>query len=230
MPELCVQPLWNGWRAAKCHCQAAGTLLHINIKTSSTLLPCILLKSAKFNITREREILFTRLIILLGHSNSGVPQVTITSKVVVYSPPDRAEAFLLSPLSPFVYLGQMLGWTCESVQRKFCPVLQYSLQREERQRGEEKTLLWPRRCCCVLARCLGHELKCSFLVMAYSMLFNNVFEAHFLHLCRRNAATWQQNLAPLKNTEFWVKFCHGWPLAISITSCKVQMLYASSLC
>ncbi len=33
-----------------------------------------------------------------------------------------------------------------------------------------------RHCCCVLARCLGKETKCSLLVMAYFALFNNVFE------------------------------------------------------
>ncbi len=94
---------------------------------------------------------------------------------VVYSPADRAETLSLSPLSPFMSLRQMLGWTCESVQRKFCPVLQYSLQREERQREEEKVRLgpstlifgwrgriWIRRCCYVLARCLGHETKMFF--------------------------------------------------------------------
>jgi hypothetical protein len=29
------------------------------------------------------------------------------------------------------------------------------------------------------------------------------------------------HLAPLHNTEFWLEFCHGWPLVIFITSCKL---------
>ena len=72
--------------------------------------------------------------------------------------------------------------------------------------------------------------------MVYSELFNNVFKALnllsfiLLYFGCRNSATWQWHLAPLQNTEIWLEFCHGWPLVISITSCKVQMLYASSLC
>ncbi len=73
----------------------------------------------------------------------------------------------------------------------------------------------------------ARKLKCSYLVMAYSKLFNNVFEAlnkffyNFLSLCIRNAATWQCHSTPLHNTEFWLEFCHGWPSVTSITSCKV---------
>ncbi len=52
----------------------------------------------------------------------------------------------------------------------------------------------------------------------------------FLFLCSRNSASWQCHSAPLYNTEFWLEFCHGWPFVISITSCKVQILYASSSC
>jgi hypothetical protein len=40
----------------------------------------------------------------------------------------------------------------------------------------------------------------------------------------------QWHSAPIQNTEFWLEFCHGWPLVISNTSCKVQILYNSSLC
>ncbi len=46
--------------------------------------------------------------------------------------------------------------------------------------------------------------KCSFIVMEYSALFNNVFEAvnlfltNLFYLCSRNSATWQCNLARLK--------------------------------
>ncbi len=67
-------------------------------------------------------------------------------------------------------------------------------------------------------------------------MFDNEFEALnlpliiILCLCSRNLPTWQWHSAPLQNTEFWLEFCHGWPLVISITSCKVQMLYSSSLC
>ncbi len=39
-----------------------------------------------------------------------------------------------------------------------------------------------RHCCCVPARCLGKETKCSPLVTAYFALFNNVFEALNLFL------------------------------------------------
>jgi hypothetical protein len=63
--------------------------------------------------------------------------------------------------------------------------------------------------------------------MAYSALFNNVFEALnllLIILCSRNSATWQCHLAPIQNTEFWLQLCHGWLLVQ-----KVQMLYASSL-
>jgi len=72
--------------------------------------------------------------------------------------------------------------------------------------------------------------------MANSAVFNNVFEALnfvliiFIYLCSRNSATWQMQSAPLQNIEFWLEFCHGWPLVISITLFKVQMLYANSLC
>ncbi len=30
--------------------------------------------------------------------------------------------------------------------------------------------------------------------------------------------------------EFCLEFCYGWPLVICVTSCKVQMFYASSFC
>ncbi len=69
--------------------------------------------------------------------------------------------------------------------------------------------------------------------MEYSALFEaaNLLLITILYLCSRNSATWQWHLAPLQTTEFWIEFCHGWPLLISITvKCKVQMLYASSLC
>jgi hypothetical protein len=36
-------------------------------------------------------------------------------------------------------------------------------------------------------------------------------------------------LTPLQHTEFWLKFFYVWPLAISVTSCKVKILHASSL-
>jgi hypothetical protein len=72
--------------------------------------------------------------------------------------------------------------------------------------------------------------------MEYPAIFKNVFEAVnllliiLLNLCSRNFATWQWHLAPLQNTEFWLEYRHGRPLVISITSSKVQTLYASSLC
>jgi hypothetical protein len=37
--------------------------------------------------------------------------------------------------------------------------------------------IWVRHCCCVLARCLGKEAKCSFLVLAYLTLLNYIFGA-----------------------------------------------------
>jgi hypothetical protein len=43
-----------------------------------------------------------------------------------------------------------------------------------------------------------------------------------LYLCSRSLATWQWHSAPLKNTEFWLEFCHGWPLVISFTSYKYK--------
>ncbi len=73
-------------------------------------------------------------------------------------------------------------------------------------------------CCCVLARCLGKETKmlfpcCGIMFLMLERTFNN-----FLHLCSRNSATWQWHLAPLQNTEFWLEFCHGWPLVIFMIS------------
>ncbi len=82
----------------------------------------------------------------------------------------------------------------------------------------------------------ARKLKCSFLVMAYSALLNNVFDALNLLLIIFYTYVAEIQLpgsgiwAPLKNTEFWLEFCHGWPLVVSITLCKVLMLYVSSLC
>jgi hypothetical protein len=69
---------------------------------------------------------------------------------------------------------------------------------------------WVCHRCCILARCSGK--------------FDNVPEALnilliiLLFLCSRNSATWQWHWALLQNTEFWLEFCHGWPLVISIIS------------
>jgi hypothetical protein len=67
--------------------------------------------------------------------------------------------------------------------------------------------------------------------MAYSALFSIVFEALNLPLIFLNTFV-GNGILLLSGTqiEFWLDFCHGWQLVISITSCEVQMFNASSLC
>jgi hypothetical protein len=68
--------------------------------------------------------------------------------------------------------------------------------------------IWVRR---VLARCLVKETKMLFLCwLAYSALFNNVFEAinllliifYYKYVAEREVPG--KALAPLQNTEFWL--------------------------
>jgi hypothetical protein len=82
---------------------------------------------------------------------------------------------------------------------------------------------------------LGNKGKTLGLQLHHRITFEalNLLLLIFLHLCSRNSATWQWH-SVLSRTQSSARvlpeFCHGWPLVISITSCKVQMLYATSLC
>ncbi len=69
-------------------------------KASNTLL-----NNAENTKTKKKSILVPCLKILLGHSNSGVPEVTIIRIVVLYSPAVRAEKISRFPLSPSLLCG-----------------------------------------------------------------------------------------------------------------------------
>jgi hypothetical protein len=60
------------------------------------------INKAAYNINMERVFLFQCLKILLGHSNSGGLNVTITRNFMVYSPTERADTLLLFLLYPFL--------------------------------------------------------------------------------------------------------------------------------
>ncbi len=59
-----------------------------------------MLNSAKYTIRREKYFCF-----LLGHSNSCELNGTITSKVVLYAPAERADTLLLFLLYTFLLCG-----------------------------------------------------------------------------------------------------------------------------
>jgi hypothetical protein len=112
MSELCRPSVV--WRAAKCHCQDFCYIFKKNkFKALNTLL-----NSAKYIIKRERVFLFLCLQILLGHSNSGRLNVTITSKVVVYTYAS-AERFL-ALIHFYIKIRAVTG------QSKHCPTFSFS--------------------------------------------------------------------------------------------------------
>jgi hypothetical protein len=80
--------------AAKCHCQAAGFLLHT------------LLNSAEYTITTERILLFP--CPKLDTATGGLNEA-ITSLAVVYSPAERAEKLFLFLLYPCLLCGCIRG-------------------------------------------------------------------------------------------------------------------------
>jgi hypothetical protein len=76
------------------------------------------------NHKKKIIFLYPCLKIFLGHGNSGVFRVTITRKVVVYTPAMRSEKLKLFPLSPSLLCGHL-----------YLPTIKSGLPKE----GEETT-------------------------------------------------------------------------------------------